>query len=233
MKKNIATLLFFVFVLSTFIIIAYAVPTTMADIPQVEETITEQTNEPTEFIEPTETSVATESTEPTEEPTEPPTTAPTEPPITYTVYDVPSYYTNRGFKSYEDYHKITSQSSTHYKLQNEYALTTCRGLRIVNQRYCIAVGSYFETRIGQYIDVVLENGTVIHCILGDQKADEHTDSAHIAHTTDGSVVEFIVDKPKMDDIPRKMGNVSYVYEEWKSPVAQIIVYDINFFDEVD
>ena len=102
---------------------------------------------------------------------------------------------------------------------------------MVEGRYCIALGSYFTTTIGQYIDIVLANGTVIPCILGDQKADAHTDSLHVAHRTDGSVVEFIVDKKVLPNTPKRMGNISYSYDEWRSPVVQIIVYDINIFDK--
>ncbi|MBR4315031.1 MAG: hypothetical protein IKP66_09000, partial [Lachnospiraceae bacterium] len=60
-------------------------------------------------------------------------------------------------------------------------------------RYCIAVGSFYTTQIGQKIDLVLTNGTVIKCILGDCKSDEHTDETHRYHAIDGSVAEFIVD----------------------------------------
>ena len=148
-------------------------------------------------------------------------------------FNVPEEYKIKDFKSYEDYRAITYKNSPHYKLQNEYAITGIEGIRKVDDRYCIALGSYFTTTIGQYIDIVLENGTIIPCILGDQKSDRHTDELHIAHLTDGSVVEFIVDLDVLDNLPRKMGNVSYVYEEWKSPVAQIIVYDLNFFNMIN
>lgn len=148
------------------------------------------------------------------------------------IFNVPEQYNARDFKSYESYKAITSKNSSHYKLQNQYAVTGPDGIRRVDDRFCISVGSYFTTKIGQYIDVVLENGTIIPCILGDQKSDRHTDALHIAHMSDGSIIEFIVDLSVLDDLPRKMGNISYVYPEWKSPVVQIIVYDVNFFDEV-
>lgn len=144
------------------------------------------------------------------------------------IFAIPESYRVKDFKSYEDYRAITSKNTPHYKLQHEYAVTGPEGIRMVDNRYCIAIGSYFTTTIGQYIDIVLENGTVIPCILGDQKSDAHTDDLHIAHKSDGSIVEFIVDLEVLDSIPRQMGNVSYVYPEWKSPVVQIIVYEINF-----
>lgn len=171
----------------------------------------------------------TEPTEPTEsfEPTEP--TEPTEPEILCTVINVPKEYIKRSvFKSYENYLAITSTNTPHYKLQHNYAKTADNGIRTVNDRYCIALGSYFTKTIGQYIDVVLQNGTVIECILGDQKSDAHTEWPHVAHP-DGSIVEFIIDKKVMDPyVVQITGNVSDLYEEWKSPVVQIIVYDRNF-----
>ena len=60
-------------------------------------------------------------------------------------------------------------------------------------RYCIAVGTAYAKKIGTYIDVVLEDGTILNCILGDVKSDAHTDETHRFHAVDGSVVEFIVD----------------------------------------
>ena len=174
--------------------------------------------------------------------TEPPTeaTEPSEPPILmapkpvpiYTEIEVPPQYLKYDdFKSYENWRSIKSKNSPHYKLQNTYAYTGEDGIRMVEGRYCIAVGSYFTTRIGQYIDVVLQNGTVIKCILGDQKADAHTDELHISHNSDHSIVEFIIDKQVMDPRILKLGTVSYLYKEWQSPVVKILVYDYNFLDK--
>ena len=149
--------------------------------------------------------------------------------------DVPSKYNKKDFKSYEDYRLITWTGGPHYKLQHQYAYTNSDGIRMADGRYCIALGSYFVTRIGQYVDIVLENGTIIPCILGDQKSDNHTDALHIAHP-DGSIVEFIIDKNVISSkVYNKehtgSGNVSDCYAEWRSPVVQVIVYDINIFDK--
>lgn len=37
----------------------------------------------------------------------------------------------------------------------------------LDDRYLIAVGSKFNTLPGQYIDLILENGVVIKCMMGD------------------------------------------------------------------
>ena len=89
----------------------------------------------------------------------------------YTIIDVPA---NSGFKSYMPYTAITSKNSNQYKLQHTEAYTGEHGIRQVDGRYCIALGSYFGKEIGTYYDLVLENGTVIPCILADRKADIHT-----------------------------------------------------------
>ena len=149
-----------------------------------------------------------------------------------TIIDIPKQYAkNKDFKSYENYKAIRSKNSPHYKLQHSYAYSD-NGFRKVDGRYCIAVGSYFTTEIGQYLDIVLANGTIIPCVLGDQKADRHTDDLHIAHGSDGSIVEFIVDVSELTTkVYGGTGNVSDCYEEWQSPVVQAIVYNINVFDK--
>lgn len=144
---------------------------------------------------------------------------------------VPDSYMDKDFKSYMDYRAITAINTPHYKLQKNYAYTGEDGVRMVNGRYCIALGSYFTIEIGQYIDVILENGTILHCILGDQKSDKHTDKNHIAHP-DGSVMEFIIDENKILYYSKIMGNMIYSHEEWQSPVVAVKIYvNQNIFNE--
>lgn len=138
--------------------------------------------------------------------------------IKYKDYDVP----NNSIKSYMDYRKITLVSSKQYKLQ-KIAYTGDYGIRMVNERYCVAVGSYYTTKIGQYIDIELENGSVIHGILADCKADRHTDSTNRFHP-DGSVVEFVVNTNFLNKKVKKIGDVSYI-NDWNSEVINIRVYD--------
>ena len=56
----------------------------------------------------------------------------------YTTKAVPS---NNSFKAYMSYTAITNTSSPQYKLQQQ-AYTGNYGIRMVDDRYCIAVGSY-------------------------------------------------------------------------------------------
>ena len=126
-------------------------------------------------------------------------------------------------KSYMSYKNITSRSSDQYKLQ-QMAYTGTYGIRQVNGRFCVAVGSAYTTQIGQYIDLVLEDGTIIPCILCDCKADEHTDSRNIL-TSDGSLAEFVVDVPSLSKTVRYTGDISTACDDWESMITRIIIYD--------
>lgn len=125
-------------------------------------------------------------------------------------------------KSYMYYQAITDTSSKQYRLQMR-AHTNSEGLRMLNGRYMIALGSRYSVNIGQYVDLVLDNGTIIECILGDAKSDRHTDVTN-SIALDGSVAEFIVDT-NLNSASKYRGDASYSYEGWDSPVAKVIVYD--------
>lgn len=148
--------------------------------------------------------------------------------INYMTYAIPE---NRGFKSYMDYRAITNKSSQQFQLQKLYANTGNYGIRVVEDRYCIAVGTHFSASIGQYLDLILENGTVIPCVLADVKADIHTDSNNIITLHNGCVSEFVVDTSSLHNTAKRMGDVSYCCEEWNSPVVEIVVYEQNVFDQ--
>lgn len=135
---------------------------------------------------------------------------------------------SHGFKSYTKYTAITRKSSKQYKLQKEFAYTGEYGIRQVNGRFCIAVGTGVTKQMGQYVDVILENGTVIPCIVCDQKADQHTDKRHITTVHNRCVCEFYLGEV-LPEI-KYHGDVSYACEEWKSPVCEFRVYPQNVFE---
>lgn len=136
-----------------------------------------------------------------------------------------SYLTpNNTIKSFMDYKYITSKQSKQYKLQENYAYTGNYGIRQVNGRYCIAIGSYFTTEIGTYIDLVLENGETIPCILADCKDDKDTDENNII-THDGSLAEFVVDTPCLSKTVKYTGDISTATEDWESKIVEVKIYD--------
>ena len=148
--------------------------------------------------------------------------------VGYTRFDLPN---NNGFKSFMDYRAITSTGSDQYKLQTLYAETGRNGIRMVNGRYCVAVGSRFTSDIGQYFDLILANGTVIPCVLADQKADIHTDSDNIITAHNGCLSEFVVNTEYLNSEVKQRGNISYAEEEWDSPAVELKLYNKNAFDK--
>lgn len=139
--------------------------------------------------------------------------------VKYTTYDIPD---NSGFKSYMSYKTITNKDSKQYQLQKK-AYTGNYGIRMVDDRYCMALGSYFKKEIGTRFDLVLENGTIIKCILGDIKSSVDTKEDNIT-SFNGCVSEFIID---LDHLPNKakiLGDMSYCNDKWDSSIIKINFY---------
>lgn len=144
------------------------------------------------------------------------------------VIKLPELEGYNGKKTYEPYTTITSVNSWQYKLQQK-AYTNEDGFRMINGRYMIATGSGVSHDIGRYIDIVLENGTVIPCVIGDAKDDAHTDQEfHIMTKKSHCVSEFLVDTSVMNPDLQLSGNMSNYREEWNSKVVKFILYDKNF-----
>ena len=128
-----------------------------------------------------------------------------------------------AFKSYEDYRCITAKGSLEYKIQHNKAYTDSRtGIRMVNGRYCIALGSYYVKKAGIKVDLIMKNDTTIPCYIADEKSDRDTVNNHRQHP-DGSVVEFVVDTHALPRMVRRMGDISYV-KPFKGSIKAIKIY---------
>lgn len=147
------------------------------------------------------------------------------------VYDVSDKQTT-NFKSYMSYTKITSKTSKQYKIQSTIAYSGLYGIRTVKERFCVAIGTYFNASVGDYVDIVLENGTIIYCIVADIKDDKDTDSDNILTLSNGCSTEFIVDIDALNNDAKTSGNISMCNSDWNSRVVKIVVYDKNVL-EVD
>lgn len=126
-----------------------------------------------------------------------------------------------SFKSYESYENITRQSSPQYKLQQE-AYTGDYGIRMIEDRYCVAMGSYWATEIGTKLDIYLESGELIKVILGDNKQDQHTQNNHRVGCNDRDVIEFIVDLSEIPHEVKSCGNFNKIFE---GKVATVILIE--------
>ena len=140
------------------------------------------------------------------------------------VFNVPDY---PGKKSYMGYN-LFGHNTKQYQLQN-MAITDANGFRRVTDRYCIAIGSYFNPHIGQYADLVLDNGIVIPCVIGDVKADKDTDDQNI-FSHNGCCSEFLVDMAKLKHEVKVSGDVSSLTYEWQPRVRMVVMYELNAFD---
>ena len=139
----------------------------------------------------------------------------------FVMYDIPK---TRGFKSYMPYTAITNKKSKQYKLQ-QIASTEAYGIRVVDSRYLVAIGTAFNAEVGTYIDLILEDGFVIPCIVGDVKSPRHTDSSNMITMHNGCVSEFIIDSKALHKSIKKSGDVSSCNENWNGCVRAIVVYD--------
>ena len=149
----------------------------------------------------------------------------------FVTYDIPKY---EGFKSWMSYKAITNKSSKQYKLQ-QIASTGLGGVRVVDNRMCIAIGTAFNADIGSYVDLILEDGFIIPCIVADIKNPKHTDDSNV-FTIVGKgkrticCTEFVVDISKLDDKVKKTGDMSYVNDNWNKRVVNIIIYSKNIWE---
>ena len=145
----------------------------------------------------------------------------------YTEVEYDEYIINNhsGKKTYMSYKTITDKTSRQYELQT-IAYTDEYGFRKIGDRYLVAIGTRFNAEVGQYFDAQLDNGEVIKCIIGDIKADCDTDSTN-TFTAQGCCLEFIVDTTVLELTVKKMGDCSYLCEEWNSPCSQYNIYNIN------
>lgn len=127
-----------------------------------------------------------------------------------------------SFKSYMDYRCIRNKCSKQYKLQKK-CKTAKNGIRVYKGCYVIAVGTYYTNKVGTKVDLVMKNKKVVRCIVGDIKANCDTDYLH-RQTSDGSVVEFIVDTKKLSRKTKLMGDASYSDKKLKGNLKYLKVY---------
>ena len=137
----------------------------------------------------------------------------------YQVKDVPG---NNSFKSFMDADCITDRTSEQYKLKSAYSLSD-NGIYMVDGRYCIALGSYYATDIGTKIDLIMENGQTVECILAEQKDDSDTDTINQRHS-DTSIVEFVVRESSLSKTVKNKGDCSYADDCLLGEINEIRVY---------
>lgn len=91
---------------------------------------------------------------------------------------------------------ITDESSPQYKLKQKCENYDENGFGKVGNRYAVAMKPYYG-EIGDYIDIIQNDGVEYHCIIVDYKGMENKEEdgwlATYAHSMN-DIVEFVVDK---------------------------------------
>mgnify|MGYP003602829156 CR=1 FL=1 len=122
------------------------------------------------------------------------------------VYELPPV--SGEFKTYMDYRTITDISSKQYKLQQQ-AITNEIGIREINGRLMVAMGTYYVEKVGKKFDITLSTGEVIPVIVGDIKSDLHTDPTNRYIQHNGNIVEFIVNEDILDRKIKLTGSLNH------------------------
>ena len=126
-------------------------------------------------------------------------------------------------KTYMKYQLVTDEGSAQYKLLNSEECYTDMntGIRMVGDRYCIAIGTGYGAEVGTCVDLVLADESIVKCIVAEVKSDAHTDEeTHTYHVGgydkgkyyagDGSVAEFVVDGDVYFNLCDGSGTVNWV-----------------------
>lgn len=133
----------------------------------------------------------------------------TEPEIFIPVLQRPVPQARCYFKSWMDWRSITYRNSRQWRMQ-QIAYTCENGFRRVDGLYMIALGTYFlYSGVGDVFDITLSSGVTFRAVVGDIKSDRHTDPTNQFHISDGSVIEFVVDRDVMCSSVLSRGNISY------------------------
>ena len=127
--------------------------------------------------------------------------------------------------TYMGWQCITSKSSNQYKLREAAGMNFDEeGFGKIGDRYVVATTTTFGN-VGDYIDVVQEDGTVIKCIIGDIKSQGDEGCNKWGHNNGHCVVEFVVDK----DTWYSGGSGSHVnpgtsscHPEWNQNITHIV-----------
>lgn len=154
----------------------------------------------------------------------------------YTQMGVPSGDTS--FKTWMPGSAITSKSSPQYKFLHTYAYVDSDGFYrcaaeteagITDDYYLVALGSYYGSQIGTKYRITFSNGSSIYAVLGDQKADVHTNSTH-QYAAHRDVVEFIINKKTLNASVRRMGSAN-VLPKFNGTVSSIEKIDFSYEPE--
>lgn len=201
-------------------------PTEISPTPEVVFVTVTVTATPTPTL-PVSPILYTSTPTPSPEPTPEPTCTPTVTPRLVTGL-------SHSFKPYTDYRCYNIKASRNYKLQ-QLAVTDIYGLRVVKdsaeeERWCVALGTAWagahQDSIGNCVDIYMENGAVLKCVLADVKRTEDTVNRENRYgATNNDLVEFVVDTPKLVNEAKIRGNISFAADIFYGEPIGVVVRD--------
>lgn len=98
-------------------------------------------------------------------------------------------------KTYMDYRAVTARDSRQYWfIKDEMTVDEQTGFLYDKDGFIgVALGSFYG-EIGDRYYFTLESGVVLPLVKCEEKADDDTDYRNCYHTSDNSVIEFVIDK---------------------------------------
>lgn len=109
-------------------------------------------------------------------------------------------------KTFAYYQAVTLRGSSAYAVLNSGTYNGVKyetytdpetGIRMVDDCYCAALGSYYGREMGTKYKITLSTGKEFKIILCDQKADRHTDGNNQYAVRNQDIVEFYVERSQI------------------------------------
>ena len=134
--------------------------------------------------------------------------------------------------TYMGWQMITSKSSTQYKLREAAGMNFDEeGFGKIGDRYVIACTTTYGN-VGDFIDVYMEDGTVLKCVIGDIKNQRDPGCNKWGHNNGDCIIEFVVDKNTWyrngSGAHTNPGNKG-CHPEWNQEIEKVVNKG-NFFD---
>lgn len=152
---------------------------------------------------------------------------------TYTEVKVPQIPQYLGAKTVESRTSVGDRWGQGQMKNHPNRTFDDKGFCMWDGRYGVAVGTAVCGTVGTFIDVVLENGTIIPCIMFDQKSDQHTDDTYHMFTVVNNAYccsEFTIERAMYYE-QGGTGNASSSHPGWNSKVVAFRVYSTNYLSD--
>ena len=134
--------------------------------------------------------------------------------------------------TYMGWQMVTSPSSNQYKFRNDVGMNfDSEGFAVVDDRYVVACTTTYGN-VGDYVDFVQEDGSVINAVIGDIKSQGDPGCTIWGHNNGDCIVEFVVDKNSWYTNNRgshvNPGNADF-HPEWNQNIVKAINYG-SYYD---